>query len=264
MPAPSRQNKGKKKSRAPKQGAPKEGSYASSCRLVASTPSFFVGQASSGTGGITTDDSLVSMTGANVTDLTPFVIGGRVDGIAAYFQQYRVRRGAIRFHPWSTISGLTTTVTGSTTTPSFSLRDFAVMVFKDPLTRSTNYTYQSLLDSGGLAARTSQPFTLKLPKSDWLWTTLQNASPNIIDLRLVAFGCLQVAFRDTSTTASANYGNLTVDLDLDYRFPIKSTPPIGMYVASKATSPPRDREETKGENTVRPVSGTGSGWFSSK
>jgi len=186
---------------------------------------FRITQATSGTGGLTTAESNASLSASASTSLDPYLIGGRLNSLASQFEQYRIVRGRLIYVPDGTGTGILEIVGGSTATPGYAARPFAIGIFKDPALSTLTYT--NIIDGGGKWGNTSRGKTLTIGPSKWLWTSTTTASPSTIDLRETAFGKLYFSFFNTSTTAVTSFGHLILQIDVEFKGVIFSAVPIG-------------------------------------
>ncbi len=172
-----------------------------------SVPSFYLEQASTGNGGFSTAGSAASITAQNGFAVDPFNLGGIVYQMAALYSRYRLKNCRITYIPFTTQSGVVSNVSGATASPNYGDRAFAVHYTEDPAFSSSNFI--SMLAAGGKVCNTSRRFTLGMSgnlASSWKYSSTTSASPTTIDLRDSSTGRVEIAFSDTSTTATARYG----------------------------------------------------------
>jgi hypothetical protein len=224
------------------------------CRTRITGVPFRITQTTSGTGGITTVESSSSLSSAASIALDPYTIGGRFQLLANNFLQYRLVRGRITYVPDCTSTGLIETVSGFSTTPSYAARPFAIGVFKDSALSTINYN--SILDAGGKWGSTAVGKVLTLPRSDWLWTSTTTASPTTIDLRTVAFGKLYFAYFNASTTATASFGHLIIQLDVEYKGVVNNAPVLGAALSPPDTYESKESVEAKPDDEQRKLQGS--------
>jgi hypothetical protein len=190
------------------------------------TSPFYVSQASSGTVCLSTNLSNLSLGTVGSTYLDPFSIGGRFFNFAAYFLQYRVRKGAyFQYSPYNSVTGQQEIVSGPTATPSLALRDVAWFVSGDPILALSSWA--QIVDSGGVEFLTSQRRRIRIPSSGWKWCTATAATPTNIDVRTTSFGCLQMRFRQNSSTTTSTYGQIEFVGNVEFRYPITPVAIIG-------------------------------------
>jgi hypothetical protein len=192
---------------------------------------FYVEQAASGTGGITTANSQVSLAGNTTVPLDPFAFGGRFYLMASDFQQYMITKIRFRYQPMVSGSGVVATVAGATTTPSYAERGFAWGCLMDPAIGSLNFL--TGIEAGLKVARTSAPSTLvysggTLRQWRYCSSTITLPSTTPIDLRLVSPLTLRLYFADTSTTAIQRYGFIMCDMVVAFRGCVANVVPIGI------------------------------------
>jgi hypothetical protein len=132
-------------------------------------------------------------------------------------------------------------VSGSTATPGYAARPFAIGIFDDPALSTLTYT--NIIDGGGKWGNTSRGKILTIAPSKWLWTSTTAASPTTIDLRTTAFGKLYFAYFNASTTAIPSFGHLILQIDVEFKGVIFSAAPIG-----RTLQPPPSPEEKSSPN----------------
>jgi hypothetical protein len=166
-------------------------------------------------GGLNNDASGLSMTNFANVYLDPYVIGGRFRSLADQFLQYRVRSVTARFRPAVTASGVTYNTGAANTTPGYAVREFAFGIAKDP-----NYapgSFEIAVETGAQVTTTSRPASFTLRNLPWLFCYLPGGA-TIADLRQCALGSAYLVFRENSTAATPIYGQLMLDLDVEFRY----------------------------------------------
>lgn len=206
-----------------------------------SVPSFYLAQASSGNGGFTTAVSGASLTANNGFSVDPFNIGGNVYQLASLYAMYRIRRLTLTYVPFDTASGVGSIVTGGASSPTYLNRAFAMHFVLDPA--FTNSSYTSILASSGLPGNTTRRYVYNVRGGNlkmWRYTSTTSASPTGIDLRYSAVGRIEMAFQDTSTTATANYGMVMLSGIADYEGVIDRSVPIGLSISQEERKSDQD------------------------
>lgn len=195
------------------------------------TPSFLVEQAASGNGGFTSSASAASITAANGFPLDPFNVGGHLYHMASLFSEWRLRWVRIDYIPYSTPSGVMSTVSGTTSSPSYGSRNFAMGIMDDP--DFTPVTYNGIVISGkSVESNTAQRVSLSHSSGalrTWRFTSTTGSSPTTIDLRMTAPADVRFAYQQTSTTNVVTYGNIIVTGLVDFRGVIDNFAPVGIF-----------------------------------
>jgi hypothetical protein len=229
---------------------------------------FYIEQASSGTGVLTSANSLGSFTASNTAPINPFNLGARVATLAADFVMYRFESIRIKYVPFVTESGVVSTPAPATTNPSYAERAFAMGVVQD--TPFVSLSFQSLVEFGADVFTTCRPATVCSltagPLTRWMFTSATASSPSNVDLRWTAPLRLLGYFADTSTTSAARYGCLIVEGILQFRGPVNNVAPVGLSTdEEKMTSVsvgPLTQTKTIPPATAN--SSPASGWFGSR
>lgn len=196
-----------------------------------SVPSFYLDQASSGNGGFSTAGSAASITAQNGFPVDPFNLGGIVYQMAALYSRYRLKNCRITYIPFTTQSGVISNVSGATASPNYGDRAFAVHYTEDPAFLSSNFI--SMIAAGGKVGNTSRRLTMGMSgnlASSWKYSSTTSASPTAIDLRDAATGRVEIAFSDTSTTATARYGIFVLSGVAEFEGLIDRAVTIGLSV----------------------------------
>jgi len=210
------------------------------------TPSFYLDQASSGTGGFTSAGSPTSITAQNGIIIDPFQIGGQIYRFAALFLKYRLRRLRVRYIPFSAVSGVQSIVAGSTTAPSYASRPFSLGFIYDPGFGASNYL--GLVISGGQECQTSKSTFIDMSGPNLgKWRYTSNTTGTAIDYRQMAASELKVYFADTSTTTTQRFGVFFFEGSADFQYQTDYSVPIGATLSIKSTEP--ESEEKKPEPT---------------
>jgi hypothetical protein len=160
------------------------------------------------------------------------------------FQQYRIVRGRLTYVPDGSSNGLVEIVSGPTAAPTYAARPFAFGIFKDPALSTIQYN--AILDAGGKFGNTSKGKVLTIGPSDWLWTSTTSASPTTIDLRETAFGKLYFAYFNASTTATASFGHIILQLDVEFKGVVFNAGALGT-----PSAPPKQDDASSEEKKVQ-------------
>jgi hypothetical protein len=185
----------------------------------------------SGTGGFTTLQGPGSLTSANTAEMNPFSLGARLYNLSGLFLEYKCTRMKLKYIPWTSSSGVVSTPTGATATPSYLSRPFVWGFVQDPAI--STLTYATLRSFGGVFGQTDRPSTLVLKGSAlnrWLYvsTTATNASPpSAIDYRMSVLGQLRWYFGDSSSVSGATHGVIEIDATYQFRYPAALSLAIG-------------------------------------
>jgi len=205
------------------------------------SPSFVIAQGTSGNGGFTTLASASSSTLLNGFALDPFQIGGVPYRMASTFLQWRLKWVKLDYIPQTTLSGVTNTIVGPTSAPTYANRNFAWALMGDPEALYTTYT-SILVSNSGVASNTAKRSSLFAKGgtlSSWRYTTTTTGpSPTSIDLRMVAPMTVRFAFVEASTTAAFTYGTVIISGLAEFRYEQDFTAPIGLSL-----SPPKSEEK---------------------
>jgi hypothetical protein len=208
---------------------------------------FYVDQASSGTGGLTTANSQASVTATNSVNLDPFTIGGRFYLTASDFLEYRILKMRIRYCPSTSSSGVVSDPDGPETTETYAVRSFCWGIVEDP--NATGLAFLTGVEAGLKLGRTSSPSSITMSDRQlrmWRYNSTVStyaSPPSGIDFRLVSPGCLKFFFSSTSTTASQRYGFILIDTVVQFRSPVANLVPVGRPVPLIR----EQREEVKSE-----------------
>lgn len=224
--------------------------------------SFTLDQASSGNGGFTSQASAASLTAANGFNLDPYNLGGLPYRMGTNFIQYRLKWVKIGYKPYMSASGVVNTVSGATSTPSYGVRNFALGFSADPFIVLASYG--SIIIGGGIEGNTSRPCQISMrggTLNTWRYTSTTTASPSNIDLRMVAPVRVNVAFSNTSTTATLTYGGFLITGVMELRYPLDNAVPVGLS-ASIENTPLLSVEEQKSNKNTENASKDVKGWFS--
>jgi hypothetical protein len=195
-----------------------------------SIPSFYLEQATSGNGGFTTAVSAATLTAANSFPVDPYNVGGNIYNMASLYTHWRLRKCRITYVPFVSASGVIPNVSGATTSPNYGDRAFSLAFIEDGSLTGSSFT--SMLLSGGKVFNTSRKQSLSLTgglaSSQWYYSSTTAGSPSAIDKRLACPGTLNMAFSDTSTTATLRYGVFIISGICDYQGLLDRTVPIGI------------------------------------
>jgi len=190
---------------------------------------FAVSQATSGNGCLTQLDWGIALAASNTAEFDPYNAGARFKIVASQYQQYRLTSIRATYTPLVNRSGLIDIVAGSTTTPTYANRSFALCMYSDPAVSTTSFA--SIVETGGSVFNVGQPKSVVFRsfQKGWLWvsSTLTTGNQTGIDYRLCAAGEIAAAFSSTSTTATQNYGFITLDYTCMFRYPLNNAAPIG-------------------------------------
>jgi hypothetical protein len=229
-----------------------------------SVPSFYLTQASSGNGGFTTAVSGASLTASNGFPIDPFNIGGNVYQMAALYTFYRLRQMRITYVPFTAANGMVPTVTGSTASPTYAGRVFALHVVLDPSLTNTNFA--SILASSGAVRNTTRGFSYSVRGglfSQWRYCSTTGSSPSTIDMRQACPGKCEMAYSDTSTTGTQTYGLFMLSGTADYEGVLDRSIPVGLsasfqtpVLSLKTSSKDDEKSENKTKEPPKPS------WFS--
>jgi hypothetical protein len=210
---------------------------------------FYVDQASSGTGGLTTANSQASVTASNSVNLDPFTIGGRFYLTASDFLEYRIMKLRARYFPSVSDSGVVSDPDGPETTETYAQRSFCWGIVEDP--NATGLAFLTGVEAGLKLGRTNKPSTITMADRQlrtWRYNSTVStyaSPPSGIDFRLVSPGCLKFFFSSTSTTAAQRYGFIILDTVVQFRSPVANLVPVGRPIALIREN--QSREEVKSE-----------------
>jgi hypothetical protein len=133
------------------------------------------------------------------------------------------------------------TTAGGTAAPTYAARPFSIGIFIDAAL--STISYENIIAAGGSYGNTSKSRALRLPRSPWLWTSATGGSPTTVDLRMVCFGKLYFSFFNASTTATASYGHLILDIYYECRGSVDNAPPLGLGLPSSNYDVKQDDEK---------------------
>ncbi len=190
---------------------------------------FEVTQATSGTGGFTSLNSNGSYTAVNSINIDPFNLGARLAMVADNFLEYRFKWIRFKYMPWGSASGVQSTQTGSTASPTYATRPFCWGVIDDVAIGTLSYG--GLIEYGGVVGTTTRPCSLFLRGGSlnrWRFTSTTSASPTNIDLRMVAPFQLRWYFGDGSSTAVSTYGTIMYECVIQFRGAANNAAVIGL------------------------------------
>lgn len=208
---------------------------------------FRITQASSGTGGLTSVTSGGSSSAANSVPIDPYQVGGRMGAVAQLYTLYRVRYLRITYVPDATASGVTESVSGATTTPSYVSRAFAWGINRDPALSTLSYS--QLIQMGGSFGNTTRLQTLTFVNRapQWYFTSTTASSPSTIDLRMTAPLQLRFAYFNTSTTAAASYGHLIFNIICQFKGILPESAALGLSLipSTESESKSQDSDDSK-------------------
>jgi len=210
-------------------------------------------QGTSGTGGLSSNQGLSSLSSAVTTKLNPFSVGGRLANFASIFDQYKVHSFKVSYVPMQSYSGQPDTPAGAVTATGLVERTFCLAFYADPATGAPNYA--SGLDSGGSLFRTCERGSIgmnNLQAANWLYTstTMVTGSATVTDVRQTCFGMLSCNFTSTSSGVALGYGFLVADWDVSFRSPITLGAPIGTSISMPTYLPSKKDDEEK-RNPIR-------------
>jgi hypothetical protein len=195
---------------------------------------FYVDQATSGNGGITSAGSAASLTAATTAIIDPFMLGSRLYTLAADFQEYKIEEIRFRYIPFVSQSGVTNNPAGPVAggTATVAERVFAWGFHTDPAITASSFLLA--VEAGYKIIRTCQPASLFISNQhlkQWRFvstTTTAASPPSSIDERMVAPLQMSILWSDTSTTATQRYGCIMYDAVVAFRTPIANAVPIGV------------------------------------
>jgi len=191
---------------------------------------FVITQTTSGTGGISTENSGSSLSSTSLVNIDPFNFGARCSLIADQFLEYRFKSVTFKYIPRYTASGVAPTPGGATSTPSYANRNFVWGFVEDPALAGA-LSYQIFMEYGGTPGNTTKKSSIRLrggTLSKWRFTSTTASSPTAIDLRMVAPAQMRFYFDDTSTTAAATYGYIVYDAVIEFRGAANNAAIIGV------------------------------------
>jgi len=215
--------------------------------------SFTVAQSSAAaSGGLTSAQGAGSQSLTNSTHLSPYTLGGSFQNIAAYFQQYRIKRARFIYVPYCTPTGFVDDVTGGTASSSaiIASREFAMVYTQDPATLIN--TFNLIVDTGGVAGNTVRRMVLPVKPSPWLYASTAasfSTPPSGSDLREAAFGRLGFAYRNNSSTASRTYGEVEFEGIVEFRYPISPLAVIGTALSAPIADQKQSKSDSKDNTT---------------
>jgi hypothetical protein len=191
-----------------------------------------VTQGTSGLGGLTSVGSNTSLSNGSLCQVNPYNMGGRFNNMAEMFLKWRILKITVDYLPTlTTSSGVVEVVTGSTTTPAYADRGFAMGLYEDPAVSAA--TYYQIIVEGGVACNTSKRarLTYSNPKNaPWLYTSTTSASPSNIDLRTSAPLEFRFNYYQASTTAAQSYGDLVFNITAQFRGPVNPAASVGSAI----------------------------------